>query len=279
MILIADSGSTKTTWCLVEKDNHKTEFITEGYNPNYVTADYLLHSLRTSLPEKKNWGQVKNVYFYGAGCSEDRYTFMRSVLKQVFTNADIEIAMDLLASARALLGHKAGFAAILGTGTNSCLYDGTHITHNIDSLGFILGDEGSGGYIGKRLLKDYIRGEMPEEVRSLFWNAYHLTGDEIIEHVYTKPMSNRYCAGFCRFLSNNQHPYLQYIIKDSFRSFFRNIVCRYPNYSCYTLNCIGSVAFHFKNELTAVSKEFGMPLGCIIADPMPRLVNYHLASV
>lgn len=167
-ILIADSGSTKTHWCLVDEGGAELHFSSEGYNPNYLTREYLVDSLRKALPAGFDPLQVTHLHFYGAGCSTDRYDFMRTALSDIFVTAQIEIAMDLLASARALLGREAGLAAILGTGTNSCLYDGECITHNIDSLGFILGDEGSGGYIGKSLLSDYIRGCMPDDVRQLF---------------------------------------------------------------------------------------------------------------
>lgn len=276
MILIADSGSTKTTWCLAENLENVVEFTTEGYNPNYVSQTYIVRSLQKALPQSIDWSQVQYVYFYGAGCSEEYYDFMRVALQQVFINAEIEVAMDLLASARALLGHKAGFAAILGTGTNSCMYDGERITCNIDSLGFILGDEGSGGYIGKKLLVDYIRGNMPVEVNNLFEESYHLNSDEIIKQVYTRPMPNRYCAGFCRFISANEHPYLKKVVKEAFESFFENIVCRYPDYSHYVLNCVGSVGFHFKEVLAEVAMKYGMSLGTIIPYPMKRLVHYHL---
>lgn len=276
MILIADSGSTKTTWCLVENLENVVEFTTEGYNPNYVSQAYIVSSLRTALPQSINWDRVQHVYFYGAGCSEKYYNFMRVALQQVFVNAEIEVAMDLLASARALLGHKAGFAAILGTGTNSCLYDGEYVTYNIDSLGFILGDEGSGGYIGKKILVDYIRGNMPVEIYKLFKATYHLNSNDIIEQVYTKSMPNRYCASFCQFISAYQHPYLRKIVRDAFVSFFENIVCHYPDYSNYTLNCVGSVGFYFKELLAEVAIEYDMDLGVIIPCPMKKLVYYHL---
>ena len=255
MLLIADSGSTKTNWCLIDDAARQVRFTTEGYNPNYVTREYLLDSLRPALPGGYDWSRVRRVYFYGAGCSEDRYDFMRETLRQLFVHAEIEIAMDLLASARALLGTTPGFVAILGTGTNSCLYDGRRITHNIDSLGFILGDEGSGGYIGKRLLSDYIRGYMPEDVRSRFYETYRLSGDEIIEQVYTRPMPNRFCASFTRFISGYDHPYLQEVVRQSFRDFFTHIICGYPQYSAYRLHCVGSVAYHFRDLLASVAAD------------------------
>lgn len=278
MLLIADSGSTKTNWCLIDDAARQVRFTTEGYNPNYVTREYLLDSLRPALPGGYDWSRVRRVYFYGAGCSEDRYDFMRETLRQLFVHAEIEIAMDLLASARALLGTSPGFVAILGTGTNSCLYDGRRITHNIDSLGFILGDEGSGGYIGKRLLSDYIRGYMPEDVRSRFYETYRLSGDEIIEQVYTRPMPNRFCASFTRFISGYDHPYLQEVVRQSFRDFFTHIICGYPQYSAYRLHCVGSVAYHFRDLLASVAAEYRMELGEVVPYPMERLIRYHMEN-
>lgn len=275
-ILIADSGSTKTHWCLVDERGRELHFSSEGYNPNYLTREYLVNSLRKALPEGFDPSQVSHVYFYGAGCSVDRYDFMRAALGDIFTTARIEIAMDLLASARALLGRKAGLAAILGTGTNSCLYDGERITHNIDSLGFILGDEGSGGAIGKSLLSDYIRGYMPDDVHRLFHETYALSGDEIIEQIYTRPMPNRFCASFTKFISDHPHPYFDELVSSAFRAFFTNIICGYPDYAKYAFHCVGSVGYHFRPLLARVAAEFGVTLGRIVADPMPGLIRYHI---
>lgn len=275
-ILIADSGSTKTHWCMVDQKGEQMHFSSEGYNPNYMTRQYLVDSLREALPAGFDPLQVTHLHFYGAGCSTDRYDFMRTALSDIFLMAQIEIAMDLLASARALLGREAGLAAILGTGTNSCLYDGERITHNIDSLGFILGDEGSGGYIGKSLLSDYIRGYMPDDVRQLFHETYALTGDEIIEQVYTRPMPNRFCAGFTRFITDHPHPYCDELVCKAFRAFFTNIICGYPDYARYAFHCVGSVGYHFRTLLAQVAAEFSVTLGQIIADPMPGLIRYHI---
>lgn len=164
MILIADSGSTKTDWaCVPEDGSRRITFTSQGYNPNYISQDEMREDIFRSLPAGFPRGEVREIYFYGAGVTELQYDFVRRTLHAVFpASAAIFVAMDLLAAARALLGRQAGFAAILGTGTNSCLYDGERITQNIDSLGFILGDEGSGGYLGKQLISDFIRGRCPK---------------------------------------------------------------------------------------------------------------------
>lgn len=277
MILIADGGSTKTHWCVTGRQTDTRYFFTEGYNPYYITEKYLVTSLKESLIPGYNWDEVEEVHFYGAGCAEDKYDFMRNALSKVFRHARIFIAMDLLAAARALLGRNAGFAAILGTGTNSCLYDGNQITHNIDSLGFILGDEGSGGYIGKKLVCDYIRGEMPEEVGSRFRETYRYTADELIDRIYTQPMANRFCAGFCKFITSDTtaHPYLIGIVRNAFEQLFEKLVCRYPAYETYSFNCVGSVAYYFRDILAEVAEKYQMTLGHIVISPMEGLVHYH----
>jgi len=282
MILIADSGSTKTSWCLVEPTGKTLEFDTEGYNPCYTGSEKLIEILKPNLPEGFDPADVQEIAFYGAGVYEDKYDVIRDAIRPIFPNARIDAAMDLIGSARSLLGRSAGFAAILGTGTNSCLYDGEKITQNIDSLGFLLGDEGSGGYMGKRLIADYIRGYMPREVHQWFWDTYQLTGDRLIDRIYSDPMPNRYCASYTRFLTGEHagHEYLeQHIICGSFRDFFNNIVKNYPDYRKYSLNSVGSIGWIFRDRLTEVAAEFGMKTGNIISNPMEGLVKYHCSKI
>jgi len=278
MILIADSGSTKTSWCIIDSSGKTKEFDTEGYNPCYSGGEKLFEILKPNLPESFDTSDIRQIAFYGAGVYEDKYDVIHDAIHPIFPNARIEAVMDLMGSARALLGHNPGFAAILGTGTNSCLYDGEKITHNVDSLGFLLGDEGSGGYMGKRLITDYIRGYMPEEVRSRFWETFRLSGDQLIDRIYSDPLPNRYCASFTRFLTGEHagHEYLeQHIICDSFRDFFNRIVKYYPNYQNYSFNSVGSIGWIFRDRLTQVASEFGMETGNIISSPMEGLVRYH----
>jgi len=283
MILIADGGSSKTSWSLLTGQSDKRNivtFTTEGYNPYYITQDYLVTSLSKSLPPGYDWSEVTRVGFYGAGCSESKYEFMRQALGQVFPNAVIDVAMDLLAAARCVLGREPGFSAILGTGTNSCLYDGNDITLNIDSLGFILGDEGSGAYIGKRLIRDYIRGLMPIDLASFFAETCDIDIDEVFDRVYTKPFANKYCAGFCVFINENRskYSYLNNIVEDSFRDLFRNIIVHYPDYGNYEFNCVGSVGYYFRDILEKVCCEFGMQTGKIVKTPIEGLIDYYLSE-
>ncbi|MDR1865998.1 MAG: N-acetylglucosamine kinase [Bacteroidales bacterium] len=278
MIVIADSGSTKTEWCLMDSDGTTVRFVTGGYNPCYAGSDELSGLLKPNLPAGFHPEKVTEVAFYGAGVYDDKRSVIEQAVRPVFPNARIDAAMDLTGAARALLGRESGFAAILGTGTNSCLYDGKTVTHNIDSLGFLLGDEGSGAYMGKRLIGEFIRGYMPQDVRKMFRDTYQLSGDELIERVYASHTPNSYCASFTRFLTGEHagHEYLeQHIIRDSFRDFFINIVCRYPDYSRYSFNCVGSVGWIFRQALAEIAKEYGMHTGNIIISPMNGLVKYH----
>lgn len=279
MIIIADGGSTKTNWCLITEEGKKVYFNTEGYNPYFSSKEYITQSLNESLPTDLEIEKITEVNYYGAGCSvDDKKKIVEEAMEAVFVKAKVNIGHDLLAAARAVLGVNEGFAAILGTGTNSCIYDGKDIIHNIDSLAYILGDEGSGCYIGKKLLGDYVRGYMPEAVREVFWETYKLTPDEVIDNVYTKPLANRFCAGFSKFVYDNtvNIEYSHNLVKNAFDDFFRNLVTHYPDYQKYTFNCIGSVGYNFRNILEEVVLENGMVMGNIIRSPIDNLVKYHL---
>ena len=277
MILIADSGSTKTDWCLLGAAKEPVFFDTEGYNPYFADAPYIVRSLSASLPPDIARGDIGQVFFYGAGCFEDRAPIVAAAMATVFPRARTEVHLDLLASARALLGNEAGFVAILGTGTNTCLYDGHRITLNIDSLGFLLGDEGSGAWLGKKLLADFIRGYMPATVMEEFARRYDITRETIMEKVYTEPLPNRFCASFTPFLleSATGGDYTRDLARRGFRDFFDQLVCHYPDFSRYPFNCVGSVADSFSDLLRDVALSYGMPFGKILRSPIAALAAYH----
>lgn len=278
MILIADGGSTKTSWCLIDENGKKVLFNTEGYNPYFSDTEYIIASMRKNMPSDLPVAQIKEVYYYGAGVHNDeKADIVKKAMEIIFPSADVEIGHDLLAASRALLKDQRGFAAILGTGTNTCIYDGEYIELNIDSLAYILGDEGSGCYIGKKLLSDYIRGYMPKNVRDTFWETFKLTPDDILNAIYTKPLPNRFCASFSKFVYDitNNIEYSRGIVKSSFVDFFENLVSHYPNYKDYEFNCIGSVAYNFRNVLEETALEYGMKMGKIMRTPIDDLVIYH----
>lgn len=280
MILIADSGATKTDWACVSRENGtQIRFQSQGYNPNYITGPEIAKDILMHLPDGFPRRDIDEIYFYGAGVSELMREFMTKVLLEVFPTAKkVFVVMDTLGSCRALLLDKPGFAAIIGTGMNTCFYDGENEGLNIESGGFILGDEGSGANLGKRLILDYLRHTMPDNVYEETKKAIGMTNDEIIAAIYQKPFPNRFCAQFAKFIQDHYDfdPYFKNLTTEAFRDMFRNVVSKYPDYQKYSFNAVGSVAFHHKFLLEPVVKEFGMKMGRILKAPMDGLIEYHL---
>lgn len=281
MVLIADGGSTKSDWNLVQGSQKLRAFHTEGYNPYFVDTASIVDSMLNSLPKDIARSQILKVYYYGAGCSSpEKVRIVSKAMEHVFPGAEVFVGHDLLAACRALLGNHPGFAAILGTGTNSCLYDGNDITMNIDSLGYFLGDEGSGSFIGKRLLRDYMRGYLPAEIHKNFVDQFGLSREDIFNVIYNKPLPNRFLASFSKFVYEHiSFDYSQAMVKDGFRAFFDCLVTRYPDYPRYAFNCIGSVAFNFKDILEQVCHENDMEVGRIVRSPIDSLVDFHIARL
>ncbi|TGE24927.1 N-acetylglucosamine kinase [Hymenobacter aquaticus] len=277
MILIADGGSTKSSWCQLDETGNRVYFNTEGYNPDFIKTPAIAASLDKNLPETLPRDQVREVHYYGAGVSSSKKAdVIAQAMRQIFPNANVTVDHDLLAAARALLGRKPGFAAILGTGTNSCLYDGEKIIYNVDSLGYFLGDEGSGSFIGKRLMRDYLRGLLPDGLQDIFKAEFNLTREDILDRLYNQPLPNRFLASFGKFAyDHNNISYCREIVLQGFETFFENIVLHYPNYQDYTFNCVGSVAYNFRDALTQVARQHGMEVGKIIRSPIDDLVTYH----
>jgi glucosamine kinase len=279
MILIADGGSTKTSWCQLSDAGQRVYFNTEGYNPDFVDTQTIIASLGKSLPDTLPRAEVREIYFYGAGVSSPaKAEIIAAAMREVFTGANkVEVTEDLLAAARALLGHEPGFAAILGTGTNSCIYDGQKIAYNVDSLGYFLGDEGSGSFLGKRLLRDYMRNLLPDGLQEALKAEYHLGHrNDIIDRLYNQPLPNRFLASFAKFAyDHNNVSYCRQIVVEAFEAFFQNIVVHYPDYQNYTFNCIGSVGYNFRDALTQVANGHGMQVGKIIRSPIDDLVSFH----
>ncbi len=279
MILIADSGATKTQWGCVNRDGTgRHDFFSQGYNPNYISGEDIIADIRSNLPQGFDTDAVEAIYFYGAGVTPMQYPFVEKCLRTVFGKAgEVFIAMDTLASCRALLQREPGFAAILGTGTNSAMYDGCNEGLNVDSCGFILGDEGSGGYLGKRLITDFIRCNMPEAVYKIVGKELGHSNEELLDIIYTKPFPNRFCAQYAKFIGEHLDfdPYFPALVEDAFTKFFQRIVTHYPDYTKYSFNAVGSVAYHFRPILEKVVERFGMKMGVILKAPMDGLVKYH----
>jgi N-acetylglucosamine kinase-like BadF-type ATPase len=281
-ILIADSGSTKTDWALLRENEVKEQFASTGFNPYFADTAFIIADVRAHMPPGLDTEQVTAVHFYGSGCFDDKIPVITDAMKALFPKASVSVALDLLGTARALLGDKPGFAAILGTGTNTCLYDGKKITMNIDSLGYTMGDEGSGTHLGKKLLGDFIRESMPVDTRTAFLERYPLDKEKIFEQVYGQPFPNRFLASFAPFLLERMEggdPYAVELVKGSFREFFGNLVSRYPHYKDLSFNCVGSIGHYFKAPLLEVANEFGMASGRVLRTPIDGLVEFHSSQI
>ena len=275
MILIADSGSTSTNWVLVEHGKSIQSLFTPGINPFYQTPEEIAGEIATLTLNVKP-SSVKAIYFYGAGCVADKIEMVKHAIAQSFTQSQIYVESDLVAAARGLLQHDAGIACILGTGSNSCFYDGKHIVSNVSPLGFILGDEGSGAVLGKKFIADCLKNQLPEELKNKFLTTFGLTANDIINHVYRKPFPNRYLAQFTPFLAENMaEPAIYNLIFDSFTDFFVRNVMQYPNFEEYPVSFVGSIAYYFKDILEVVAFELGITLGEIKQSPLEGLVAFH----
>jgi N-acetylglucosamine kinase-like BadF-type ATPase len=281
MKLIADSGATKTDWVIIQGDNELQTVQTIGFNPYFIQSEGILNELEKNLYPYLDNDQVTEVFFYGAGCSNPRNCdIVHDAMKEFFRKAEISVEHDLLGAARALCGHHPGIACILGTGSNSCYFDGTVIKENIPSLGFILADEGSGAFMGKQLMRDYFLNEMPADIKEKFESQYPLTLERVLDATYNKPHPNRYLASFTHFLSGEKdHPYINSLIKSSFDAFFRVQVMKYSKYRKMPLHAVGSVAFYFRELFTEVAEGHGVRVEKILHTPIEGLVHFHSPDV
>lgn len=277
MILIADSGSTKTDWRLIANNGKVFSFKSEGINPYFHTSATITETLRRFNIQPFNHADIKEVYFYGAGCSSDRNRkIMETGFEPVFTGAEIHILHDLLGAARALFKTDSGIAAILGTGSNSCLYINDQIVSSLGGQGYILGDEGSGLHLGRKVVRDFMNDLMPPDILKLFNDTYAFTKDEISYAVYKKEFPNRYLASFSTFVSDNMHhPYMQALADDAFMKFFQRYVSQYPNYKNYPLRIVGSIGYFFRDNIQKQADEYGIVLDRIIRAPIDGLLEFH----
>lgn len=274
--LIADSGSTKAEWCLLN-GKRKTTFYTSGISPYFLSSEAIQDLLVTSLKNKMKNIEPDEIYYYGTGCSNpNNVKIVKTALRAVFTKAKISVDHDLMGAAKALCGNKKGVACILGTGSNSCYYDGKKIVKNSPGLGYILGDEGSGAYLGKKVVQYYLYNTFDPDLMDRFNAKYHTNANEILEAVYKKPLPNRYLAGFVSFLTENRkHFMIENIIEDGFNDFFFNHVYKYKQSWTMPVNFIGSVAFGFKDVLQQICNTYELQLGKVLRNPMEGLIKFH----
>jgi glucosamine kinase len=277
VICVADSGSTKTDWvALGPQVQEEIRFKTIGLNPFFVSETLVSRTVSEAKPESLD-DQVQAVYFYGAGCSSaKRNEIIERGLKEVFPNAKIEVFHDLLGAARACCQHEEGIASILGTGSNSCLYNGEKIIDNVTNLGYVLGDEGSGGHIGKQLIRARSYREMPSDIQEDFDAMFGYDHEEMLQAIYHNPLPNRFLASFAPFCSKHrEHQFVQDLVKGVFGAFVRKHLVKYgqPEMPHHFL---GSVAKEFESELKSVMDEHGLRMGRVMRKPIDLLMRYHL---
>jgi glucosamine kinase len=276
--LIADSGSTKAEWCLIDGKKKKT-FFTQGLSPYFLSTEQIQKILEQELKTKMKQVEPDEVFFYGTGCSNpNNVILVKKAIQKVFKKAKISVDHDLMGAAKALCGKEKGIACILGTGSNSCFYNGKKIIKNSPGLGYVLGDEGSGAYLGKKVIQYFLYNTFDEDLMDRFKAKFNTNNNEILEAVYKKPLPNRYLANFTIFLAENRGHYMvENIIEDGFNDFFFNHVYKYRESWTLPINFIGSVAFGFKDVLKEMCSSYELQLGTVLKKPMDGLIKYHKA--
>jgi glucosamine kinase len=280
MILVADSGSSKTDWLLTISTEEVKQFRTAGLNPYFLSEKEIVKILQEQATDMVAYAaDITEIYFFGAGCSSpDRHEIVSNALSQLFTKSYISIDSDLLGCAYATCGHEKGFCCVLGTGSNISYFDGEDIHSGQHGLGFVLGDEGSGTWFGKALITDFLYGKMPGEICIKFDEEYHLDKEKVIKNVYQSPNPNSYLASFSRFLSLiRPSQYAQDLLRKGITSFIETNIKWYPQYHKYKCHFVGSIAYVFADELKLVCDENGIHLGKIIKQPIHDLMMFILS--
>ena len=279
MLLIADCGSTKVDWRAIAADGSVKSVNTEGINPVFLSSEDISKILEEKVVPAIGT-DVKEIYFYGAGIlAPELAKVLSDAFDKVFPGNKSFVASDLLAAARALCGHSAGIACIMGTGANTCFYDGEEIVNNVRAGGFILGDEASGGVLGKKLMADFIKGLLPKEIEEEFVKRYDLDYMKIVQKVYREPLPSKWLASFSPFISEfRDNPHINNLIRTSFDEFFKRNIVHY-DYKNYPVNLVGSIAHYYEDILKDVAAQNGATIGKIIKSPIDGLVEYHTNAI
>lgn len=280
MLLVADSGSTKADWLTYDGTSVQGPLHTMGFNPFFHDAETVVQALSASAEMNAIRDRVTAVKFFGAGCSSAvRNEIIASGLRTFFSKASVRVEHDLLACALATCGNEPGISCIIGTGSNSCWFDGTDVYERNYGLGYVLGDEGSGAHIGKKLLTAYLYGRMPEDISALFLATYALDKNAIIDKVYREPNANVWLAGFTRFLTTHySHPWVKALIRECLNEFCDLYILDYADYRTVKVHFVGSVAFLFREELESLAREKGFSIGKIIKQPIEELMGYFVTK-
>jgi glucosamine kinase len=277
MILVADSGSSKTDWMAYSPEKNLT-FNTQGINPYFLNAQEIVKILTKNKELADIASEVKDVYFFGAGClNPDKREIVSNGLSAFFKNAFISVDHDLMGSAYATCGDKKGLACILGTGSNIAYYDGNTVYTGNHGLGYILGDEGSGTFFGKKMVVAYLHKTMPTDLLEKFEETFHVTKEIVVENVYQKPFPNSYLASFSRFMiQHKHHPFIQQVLKDGFQEFIDTNVKTYKDYESLECNFVGSISYYYQEELRAVFAENNLEIGKTLQKPIEGIFDYIL---
>jgi len=277
MLLVADSGSTKCDWRLVKEDKTELDFHTMGINPFFHDEIIIETELRRSQEVLKYHSDVLSVFFYGAGSSSDYYkSIVQRGLSRIFTNSEIIVDHDLNGAAYSTWNGKPGITCIIGTGSNSCYFDGNNLAEKIPALGYILGDEASGSYHGKKLLTDYLYKRLPQEIYDALKNELKITKASIFENVYQKPHANVYLASFMKFIARfKEHQYVIEMIDEGFKNFVNTHIKCFDKHKEVPSHFVGSVAYHFQDQLKRICKDAGVEVGNVIKKPIDGLVDFH----
>ncbi len=280
MMVIADSGSTKTAWRVVRDEQSIIPYSTTGFNPVTASTELIAKEMQLVFKETFFLAKVTTVYYYGAGCWDNAScTIVEKALRRVFPNAVIAVTNDLIAAARATCGTRPGIVGILGTGSNSCLYDGEKIKDNVTSLGYIIGDEGSGTHLGKNLLKSYFYRELPPVLEKKLEAQYTISKKKLIERVYFKKGGNTYLAAFAKFIiQEKEHPFIKKIVEEALETFVKRHLLKYENTRNLPIHFVGSIAFFLKEILKEVLELNNLKIGNIIQQPIEGLIRYHLEN-
>ncbi len=289
MQLIADAGSTKTVWSLLTRSGHSEDFQTEGINPFFQSendiADIVSNRLLPQLAKHLWVGPITNIYFYGAGCTKEKSVIVKNALSRFFKKSEIVVDSDMVGAAVALFGKQTGVACILGTGSNSCFWSDEQIKFQVPSLGFILGDEGSGGALGKRLVADLLKNQLNEELKHKFLTENNLTQADIIERVYRQPLPNRFLASLSKFCADNiSDENIKALVKRHFAEFADRILVQYKNVALSAgiedlkFGFVGSVAYYYEPFLREVMTERGLQISEILKDPIKNLSNHLIVN-
>lgn len=281
MILVADSGSTKADWVIVDKKASMQKFSSAGFNPYFHDHSYILKELNHNSGLLSIASQVAEVHFFGAGCSSvDRNFIIEKSLMDFFENARVFVDSDMIAAVRSTCGNNAGIVGILGTGSNSCYFDGEKIVPNNFGLGYILADEGGGSYFGKKLLTHYLYGLLPEHLNKKFSDKFEMNKSILLENVYNKPRPNVWMASFACFLTDNREDqWVQSFVKDGLEEFFQLYICSYKEYKNSEVHFVGSIAYYFDEIIRKIGQEREVNVKKIIRHPINHLAEYFLENL